>query len=108
MAKLDTLVRFERSHDDDDDLVQGKYGPYPGAEAYFEQLRLELVESGFDRPLRLVHADMGNKYCSDVYTLYARTDSNGLAPPQLAAEMQRAYDTSGVAGFFQIIEQEAS
>ena len=108
MAKLDTLVRFERSHDDDDELVQGKYGPYPGGEAYFEQLRLELVEAGFDRPLLFVHADMATHHCSDTYLLYVRTDSNGLAPPQLAAEIQRVYDEEGVAGFFQIIEHEAS
>jgi len=107
MSRLDTLVRFERSHCDDDDLVQGKYGPYPGADAYFEQLRLELEEGDFCREMRLVHAEMGNKYCSDAYTLYVRVDSGGLERAALGAKFQEVYDAVGVAGFFQIIEQEA-
>ncbi len=98
------LVRFERSHADDDEIVGFKYGPYPGQEAYFEQLRLELEEGGFDRNMALVFGEMSTGD-GDTYRFYVRMDAMPRETAvQLAQALQLAYDGGGAAGSFQVIE----
>ena len=99
------LVRFERSHADDDEIVANKFGPYPGAEAYLNQLERELSDGGFGRMMSLVHSDMATLGCADMYRLYVRVDCpDQETSEQLAQNLQQAYDDGGAAGWFQVIE----
>lgn len=103
------LVRFIRSHDDDDDCVALRHGPYAGIEAYFSQFVDEMSDGNFPDldKLQLVYGEMrieGTDDC-DKYSLYVRFPSApDETPQQLASRIQDAYDDGAVAGWFQIIE----
>jgi hypothetical protein len=103
------LVRFIRSHEDDDDYVASRYGPYSGSEGYFGQLLDEFADGNFaDRDkLTLVYSEMRIHGTDDVdkYALYVRFPSEpSETPKQLAERIQTAFDDGAIAGWFQIIE----
>ena len=103
------LVRFLRSHDDDDEYVALKHGPYAGAEAYFEQLLDEFADGNWSNreSLSLVYSEMRIHGIddSDKYALYVRFPSEPTeSAKELAERIQTAYDDGAIAGWFQIIE----
>lgn len=99
------LVRFTRSHSDDDELVFSKAGPYCDVEPFFKQMKAEF-ESLFNADQMTLTLGELNPLCSDgdSYRLYCMIHAawNETAA-QLADRLQKAYDDDGVAGWFQII-----
>jgi len=103
------LVRFLRSHTEDDQHVAMRFGPYPGVEAYFEQLRLELEDGDLacTDDLVLVYGELRiiGEHTGDAYALYVRVPSYATETArELASRIQEAYDFGGASGWFQIIE----
>lgn len=102
------LVRFIRSHADDDEHVAMRFGPYPGVEAYFQQLRDELEEGSLvcSDNLELVYGEMriAGINDKDAYALYVRVPSfDAETPRELANRIQDAYDEGAASGWFQVI-----
>jgi hypothetical protein len=112
---MTALVRFARTHSDDDEYVCTKFGPYPGASAYLAQLVEELRDGGFDKThlITLSFAQMGGDTAlgvdKDVYILYARVPTlEGETAVKLAQRLQEAYDEGGAAGWFQVVGLDPS
>ena len=99
------LVRFTRSHTDDDELVFAKAGPYCAYEPFFDQLKAEFESFEGADQITLTHADLHPFFGDgDAYLLYCMVPTvNDETAIQLAARLQNAYDDDAIAGEFQII-----
>lgn len=105
------LVRFCRSHGDDDDHVKTRFGSLT-PENYLQQLRDELDEGGFPvvEEITLIHFEgtgsgVDRVTHAEEYLIYTRIPvRDNETPKELASRIQAAYDEGAVAGFFQIIE----
>jgi hypothetical protein len=106
------IIRFSRSHADDDEIVQSNSIGHPDEVDYYAQLAGELNEAGISTEgCTLLHYDDGKGVSStdigidnDTYLLYVMGPTRCETREQLAKFLQhRAYEMGGMAGFFQII-----
>ena len=105
------LVRFCRSHGDDDDHVLTRFGSLT-PENYLQQLRDELDEGGFPAveeitlvPFEGTGSAVDRITDADEYLIYARIPvRDNESHQELASRIQSAYDLGAAAGFYQIIE----
>lgn len=109
-TEITRLVRFARSHADDDDHVTVRTSGKPEAEHYMAQLVAELEEGSLHRAneCALKYAELTPEIpglSADTYLLYVAVP---VAYPaeraeDMAKRIQEAYDEGAASGWFQII-----
>lgn len=103
------LIEFTRTHSDDDEYVYGKYGPYPGTEAFAKQLLAELADGGVHtEDAELVTETFRENSVGldkDHYVLHIWLPVGDLKTREEVGSylQQRGYDEGGAAGWFQVI-----